>query len=483
MTSRFLQDAKSNYVQKQRRNEEIMRQHNHMKILVVGGGEIGKNLTTQLAHDGYQITVIDREESVVNSMGNSVDAICLQGNGASYATLKEAGAGEADILIAVTNSDELNILSCMTAHMMGAGHTIARIRDVDYSRQNRFYKDKLGLSMIINPELATAMEIYRILRFPLATRVEVFAGGRAELVEMTVRSNSPLAGKSLIEINQHMGINLLICAVVREGEVFVPKGDTVLCSDDILYLTGAAEEFRKSFKKLKLPIKPLQSVLIAGGGRISYYLTEVLLRQGAKVTVVEKNTELAEKISADIPGAAVMCDDALTYFDSMSATDIANTDAFIALTENDEYNLIASLYAESQQINKVISRINAKSRLKVLPSEKRISTISREDVAADRILGYSRSLINAEDNDAVESLYRLMDGKIEFIEFKIDEKDRNLHIPLKDLKLKRNILLGCIIRDGKTIIPRGDDVLEPGDIALVATIKRQIARLEDIFAD
>lgn len=460
-----------------------MRQHNHMKILVVGGGEIGKNLATQLAHDGYQVTVIDQEESVVNSMGNSVDAICLQGNGASYATLKEAGAGEADILIAVTNSDELNILSCMTAHMMGAGHAIARIRDVDYSRQNRFYKDKLGLSMIINPELATAMEIYRILRFPLATRVEVFAGGRAELVEMTVGSDSPLGGKSLIEINQHMGINLLICAVVREGEVFVPKGDTVLCEGDILYLTGAAEEFRKSFKKLKLPIKPLQSVLIAGGGRISYYLTAVLLKQGAKVTVVEKNTEFAEKISADIPGAAVMCDDALTYFDSMSAADIANTDAFIALTENDEYNLIASLYAESQKINKVVSRINAKSRLKVLPSETTISTISREDVAADRILGYSRSLLNAEDNDAVESLYRLMDGKIEFIEFKIDEKDRNLHIPLKELRLKRNILLGCMIRDGKTIIPRGDDMLEPGDIALVATIKRQIARLEDIFAD
>lgn len=460
-----------------------MRQHNHMKILVVGGGEIGKNLTTQLAHDGYQVTVIDQEESVVNSMGNSVDVICLQGNGASYATLKEAGAGEADILIAVTNSDELNILSCMTAHLMGASHTIARIRDVDYSRQNRFYKDKLGLSMIINPELATAMEIYRILRFPLATRVEVFAGGRAELVEMIVGNDSPLGGKSLIEINQHMGINLLICAVVREGEVFVPKGDTVLCGGDILYLTGAAEEFRKSFKKLKLPIKPLQSVLIAGGGRISYYLTTVLLKQGAKVTVVEKNTELAEKISADIPGAAVMCDDALTYFDSMSASDIANTDAFIALTENDEYNLIASLYAESQKINKVISRINAKSRLKVLPSEKTISTISREDVAADRILGYSRSLLNAEDNDAVESLYRLMDGKIEFIEFKIDEKDKNLHVPLKELRMKRNILLGCIIREGKIIIPRGDDMLEPGDIALVATIKRQIARLEDIFAD
>ena len=454
-----------------------------MKIFIVGGGEIGRNLAVQLSHDGYELTVIDQEESVVNSMSNSADVICFQGNGASYGTLQDVNASEADMFISVTNSDELNILSCLTAHMLGAKHTIARIRDVDYARQNRFYKDKLGLTMIINPELATAMEIYRLLRFPLATRVEVFAGGRAELVEMSVGDGSPLDGKRLIEINQNMGINLLICAVVRDGEAFVPKGDTTLKCGDVLYLTGAAEEFRKSFRKLKLPVKPLQSVLIAGGGRISFYLAEVLLKQGAKVTIVEKNAELAQKISEDIPGAAVMNDDALAYFDSMSASDVANTDAFIALTENDEYNLVAAMYADSQKINKVVSRINAKSRLKVLPAGSDICTISREDVAADRILGYSRSLLNAEDNDAVESLYRLMDGKIEFIEFKIDVNDSNLGIPLKELKLKRNILLGCIIREGRTIIPRGDDMLMPGDTALVATICRQIARLEDIFAD
>lgn len=463
--------------------EMKMKHRNDMKIFIVGGGKIGSALTVQLARDGYVLTVIDREESVVDSMSNTADVISFRGNGASYATLKELNADEADIFIAVTDSDELNILSCMTAHMMGAKHTIARIRDVDYSRQNRFYKDKLGLSMSINPELATAMEIYRLLRFPLATRVEVFARGRAELVEMSVGENSPLAGKSLIEINRNMGINLLICAVVREGQAFVPKGDTILQTGDIMYLTGAAEEFRKSFKKLKMPVKPLQSVMIAGGGRISYYLAEVLIKQGAKVTLVEKSPELAKEISAAIPKAVVMCDDALAYFDAMSETDIDHTDAFIAMTDNDEYNLIAAMYAESQGINKVVSRINAKSRLKVLQPGSRICTISREDVAADRILGYSRSLLNAEDNDAVESLYRLMDGKIEFIEFKIDVNDRNLNIPLKDLKLKRNILLGCIIRDMTTIIPRGDDMLQPGDTALVATINRQIARLEDIFAD
>ncbi len=463
--------------------EMKMKHRNDMKIFIVGGGKIGRALTVQLARDGYVLTVIDREESVVDSMSNTVDVISFQGNGASYATLKELNANEADIFIAVTDSDELNILSCMTAHMMGAKHTIARIRDVDYSRQNRFYKDKLGLSMSINPELATAMEIYRLLRFPLATRVEVFARGRAELVEMSVGDNSPLAGRSLIEINRNMGINLLICAVVREGQAFVPNGDTILQVGDILYLTGAADEFRKSFKKLKMPVKPLQSVMISGGGRISYYLAEVLIKQGAKVTLIEKNKELADEISAAISKAVVMCDDTLAYFDSMSGTDIDHTDAFIAMTENDEYNLIAAMYAESQGINKVVSRINNKSRLKVLQPGSRICTISREDVAADRILGYSRSLLNAEDNDAVESLYRLMDGKIEFIEFKIDEKDKNLNIPLKDLKLKKNILLGCIMRDMTTIIPRGDDMLMPGDTALVATINRQIARLEDIFAD
>lgn len=452
-----------------------------MKIFIVGGGEIGRALAAQLSRDGYELTVIDKEESIVDSVSTSLDAISFQGNGASYGVLKNLNASEADIFIAVTNSDELNILSCFTAHVLGAKHTIARIRDVDYATQNRFYKNKLGISMIINPELATAMEVYRLLRFPLATRVEVFAGGKAELVETNVGENSPLADKSLIEINKNMGINLLICAIVRKGEVFVPKGDSVVQAGDVLYLTGAAEEFRKSFKQLKLPVKPLQSVMIAGGSRISYYLAEVLLRQGAKVTVVEDKKGIAEEISAAISGAAVMCDDALTYFDSMSNTDIANTDAFIAMTDDDEYNLVAAMYAESQGINKVVSRIGAKSRLKVLPEGSRICTVSREDVAVDRILGYSRSLLNAEDNDAVESLYRLMDGKIEFIEFKIDENDKNLNIPLKDLDLKRNILLGCIIRDGKTIIPRGDDMLLPGDTALVATINRQIARLEDIF--
>ena len=353
-----------------------MKSRSDIKIFIVGGGEIGRSLAGQLSRDGYELTLIDRNQDVVKSLSNSFDIICFEGNGASYTTLQELSAGKADIWIAVTESDELNILSCMTAHMMGAKHTIARIRDVDYARQNHFYKDKLGLSMIINPELATALEIFRLLRFPLATRVETFARGRAELVQINVRNESPLIGHSLIEMNQDMGINLLICAIVRDGEAFVPKGNTVISRGDILYMTGAADEFRKSFKKIKLPVKPLQSVMIAGGGRIAYYLAEAVLEQGAKVTLIEKNKVMATELSEAVEGINVVCDDALAYFDSMSQSDIENTDAFITITDNDEYNLVAAMYGESQGISKVISRIAAKSRLKVLPEGSKICTIS-----------------------------------------------------------------------------------------------------------
>ena len=458
-----------------------MKKKTTMKIFIVGSGDIGSALATQLSGDGYEITVIDKEGSVITSIADRIDAIGYEGNGASYNTLKELSVKDADILIAVTNSDELNILSCFTAHMLGAKHTIARIRDIDYASQNRFYKDKLGISMIINPELATANEIFRTLRFPAASRVELFAGNRAELLETEVPQDSPLIGKNLIEINQNMGINLLFCAIVRDDEAFVPKGDTVINAGDTIYLTGAVAEFYNSFKKLHLNVRPLSNVMIAGNDRITTYLADLLVSHGVKVTIVDNDRAACKRLSNMLPGASVMNEDALRYFDSMSSQDIANTDAYVAITDNDEYNLIAAMYAESQGINKVISRISLKSRLKVLPRDTHINIISREDVAADRILGYSRALLNVEDNDAVESLYRLMGGKIELIEFKVRENDKNLHVPLKSLHIRRNILLAGIIRNSRVIIPRGDDVMVPFDTVLVVTINELISSLEDIY--
>ncbi|MCR4989684.1 MAG: Trk system potassium transporter TrkA [Lachnospiraceae bacterium] len=452
-----------------------------MKIFIVGSGSIGTSLASNLSKDGCEVTLIDTDEAVLHNLENSIDAIGYQGNGASYNTLKELNAKDADILIALTNSDELNLLSCFTAHKLGTRHTIARIRDVDYARNNHFYKNELGISMIINPDLASANEIFRSLRFPAATRVELFAGGRAELVELTVRPDSPMVGYTLTNLSRQMGIDLLFCAIVREGKAFVPKGDTKILEKDILYLTGSEAQFRNSFKHLRHPIKPLKNVMIAGNDRITYYLADLLIQHGAHVTIVDPNESVCFKLATALPKANVMKEDLFRYFDTMSESDWENTDAFVAVTEDDEYNLIASMYAESQNIKKIITRVTSKSRTKVLHEDSAISVISREDVAADRILGYTRALLNVEEKDSVESLYRLFDGKIEFIEFNVKSTDKNINVPLKELKLKKNILLAGIIRDYKMIIPHGDDMLMPYDVALVASVDHQLSELGDIY--
>ena len=458
-----------------------MKQKRDMKVFIVGAGSIGYSVASQLSREGCEVTIIDNNVDAIDAAGNSIDAIAYKGNGASYNTLADLNVKDADLLLALAQSDEINILSCFTANQLGCKHTIARIREIDYSNQNNFYKGQLGINMIINPDLASAAEIFRTLRFPIATRIELYAGGKAELVEMAITDDSPLIGRNLMEIRQNMQINLLVCAIVRDGEAFVPKGSDIIEKGDIIYLTGAASEFRDSFRKLKMSVKPLQSVMIAGNDRITVYLAYFLTSHGVNVTIVDRDKETCNAFAEGLPKASIMCEDALRYFDSMSESDIKNTDAFVAISTDDEYNLIAAMYAETQGIGKVVAKVGARSRLKVLPKDTRISTISREDVAVDRILGYTRALFNVEDNDAVESLYRLLDGKLEFIEFKIKADDKNINVPLKDLKFKKNILLAGIIRNGSIIMPTGQDSLMTMDVALVASAGLPITRIEDIY--
>ena len=452
-----------------------------INVHIIGAGQIGSALAAQLCQDGCSVTVVDTDAYVVNALSNSLDIICYRGNGASYATLQEVGAADSDIFISVTDSDELNILACLTAHMMGAKHTVARVRNLEYAKHADFYRDQLGLSMTINPELAAAQEISRVLRFPSATRVEVLAKGRAELVEMVLSPESPLCGLSLHEFGQKMAIALLICAVVRNGEVTIPKGHFVLAAGDTLYLTGAASAFREAFSKLGMPVKPSHSVLLAGADRISYYLAEQLKREGVRVSVVEEKHEKAVEFCRNNPQCAVMNDNAIAYFDSMSDADIRSTDAFVSLTANDEFNVVAGMYAASLHIPRVISRLSSNSKLKLLQRDDRITTVSQEDTAVDIILGYARSLMNAEGQDAVESLYRLMDGRLEFLEFRITEHASHLNQPIRLWRIKPNTLIAYIIRDGRTIVPRGDDVICPGDRVLVVTSHQKLVRLEDIF--
>ena len=452
-----------------------------IKVHIVGAGEIGRTLTAQLSQDDCEVTVVDTDAQVVNALSNSLDVYCYRGNGASYAALEEVQAGDSDIFISVTDSDELNILACLTAHMMGAKHTVARVRNIDYAKHVNFYRDRLGLSMTINPELAAATEISRVLRFPSATRVEVMAKGRVEVVEMTLSSHSPLCGRAVHEFGQTLGIDLLICAVVRGDQVHIPKGPFVLEAGDVLYLTGAASAFRKAFSKLGMPVRASHSVMVAGAGRITYYLAEQLKREGVHVTVVEESHEKAVEFCRSNAECAVMNDNVIAYFDSMSGSDIENTDAFVSLTANDEFNVVASMYAASLKIPKVISRISSGSKLKILQRDDRITTVSQEDTAVNLILAYARSLMNAEGQDAVESLCRLMDGKIEVTEFRITETSPHINQPIREWRIKADALLGSIIRDGRPITPRGDDVIRPGDRLLVVTTRKQLVQLEDIF--
>ena len=458
-----------------------MQPRKKISVHIVGAGGIGSALAEQLSHDDCEVTVIDTESSVLNTVSNTMDVICFQGNGASYSTLKESGAGDTDILISVTDSDELNILSCLTAHMLGAKHTVARVRNIDYAKQSSFYRNQLGLSMTINPELAAAREISRILRFPSATRVETFAKGRAELVEISLAASSPLCGKSLMEISKDLGINLLICAVVRGSDVFIPKGHFVLEAGDILYLTGAADAFRKVFRQMHMPVRPVHTALIAGAGRVTYYLAELLRHEGVHVSIVEQDHDSAVEFCRAMPDCSVICEDAIGYFDAMSSADIQHTDAFISLTENDEYNVVSAMYASSLNIGKIVYRLSGNSKLKNLQKGHPICPVTHEDAAVNLILGYTRSLMDAEGHDAVESLYRLMDGRIEFIEFRITDASSHLEQPIRQWHIRPDTLIACIMRGMKTIIPRGDDVVRPGDSILIATINKQIVRLEDIF--
>ena len=453
-----------------------------MKIIVAGDGKVGLALTRQLLREGHDLVTIDSNPQVLHMSLDQYDVMTLEGNAAAMETLREAGVEEAELLIAATSADETNILCCLTGRILNPNlHTIARVRNPDYKEQLFSMREQLGLSMTINPEMAAAREISRVLRLPSATRVELLANGRAELVELRLTAASPLCGRSLQEVGQDPDINLLICAVIRDDQVHIPKGHFVLQDGDTLYLTGASASFRKAFAKLGLPVKPLRSAMIAGAGRISYYLAARLRREGVHVTVVEENHERAVEFCRSNPECSVMNDNAISYFDSMSGPDIQHTDAFIALTHNDEYNVVAAMYAAALKIPKVISRLSSNSRLKILQKDDRISTVSQEDTAVDIILGYARSLMNAEDHDAVESLYRLMDGRLEFLEFRITDKSPHLEQPIRQWRIKPDTLLACIMREAKTIIPGGDDVIRAGDRVLVVTTQKQIVHLEDIF--
>lgn len=450
-----------------------------MYIIIVGLGKLGSTLTKQLSTEGHDIVVVDPDNSVVSSTVDAYDVMGICGNGATYEVLKEAGAAKAKLIIAATGSDELNILCCLFAKHMGTENTIARVRNPDYAGQSQFLRNDLGISMTVNPEYETANEISRIIRFPSAANLDSFAGGRVEIARVRIHSDNPLCDMPIHEMRKKAKAKVIICAVQRNDSVFIPSGDFVLHCDDVISITGTRAELSSFMKQTGVYKQKIKNVMIVGGGRIAYYLAKLLSDTGRNIKLIELNDERCQHMSDMLDDVTVIHGDG-TDQDILEEQCIDGQDALIALTGIDEENIIVSMYAESKGVNKVITKVNRHS-YSILNDIGLETVVSPQIVAGNLVTRYVRALHNSAGNSQIQTLYKLVGGKVEAAEFIVPEDAGYLNIPFKELELMPNLLIGCIIRNGKIIFPGGDDVMKANDSVIVVTAGRIIEDLHDIF--
>ena len=450
-----------------------------MRIIIVGAGTVGSVICTRLAQEGHNITLVDRNLAVVTEMSNKFDVIGVQGNGASISTLRKAGADKADLLIAVTNQDELNILCCASAKKLGTKHTIARVRNPEYAELMQMIKQDLNLSLTINPELAVAKEISRMLRFPFASKVDTCYHGRVELAEFTIGKGSSLCGMTLAQLHTKLNIRYLICGVVRDGQAYIPRGDFILAEGDNICVTAHDEEMTHFFKAIGAYKHPVKDVLIVGGGRMTYYLLTFLEKSKIKATVIEPDKQLCRDL-AERFNCNVIREDG-TNQSVLREEGIANTDAFIALSGEDEENAIVSLYAKTQNTKKIITLISAMQYVELFKGMGLDCIVSPKYSTSNEILRYVRSLEVTRDIE-IESLHKLMEDNFEALECVIKEPVEGITgMPLKQLKLRRDVLIASIIHKDKIVIPSGNDTMEAGDTVILFTAGVEINEIKDIL--
>jgi len=451
-----------------------------MRIVIIGDGKVGHKLTSQLSEENYDIVLIDQNEGKLKAALNQLDIFCITGNGFDAEVQKQADVKNADLVIACASADEMNLLSCLLARKLGAKHTIARLRNPIYYRQIDLLKEDLHLSMAVNPESEAANEVAKILLYPETSKVETFMKGRVELVEIPLREESPLAGLSLAEIYQKFKIKILVCAVKRGNDVYIPDGSFVLRMGDKLHIAVAHQDLKSFFKSLGRKNTRVKNVLICGGGHMCFYLTSQLLQVGMQVKIVEKNEARCEVLCEQLPKATIIHGDAADQ-DLLLEEGIQSADAFIALTGMDEENIIMSLFAKTQGVKKIIAKVNEESRAQIVENLGIDSTISAKSAAADAILNYVKARMNSYSSANIETMYRLVNGRIEAQEYIIKQECDFTNIPLKDLPTKQNNLIACIGRRRRVIIPNGDDHLEVGDSVIVVTKEHAIKDLKDIL--
>ncbi len=452
-----------------------------MRILVVGDGKVGHTLAEQLISEGHDVVIIDRDDEVVRRAEDMLDAICIHGNGANARTLMDAGVEKTDIVVAATASDETNMLCCLVAKRLGAKYTIARIRDPEYNASLTLLQRELGIDMTLNPERATAQEISRLLRFPYATNIESFAKGHVELVEFRVQEDDPIVGLALKSLPAKLPNlpRVLYCAVEREGEITIPKGEFVIHAGDRVHVAGEMLTITQYFRFLGRTAKRIKNVMVMGGSRVSYYLARLLSPAGIHVTMIEINPEKAAELSEQLPHTDVIIGDG-TDQELLEQENLPGMDAFVALSDRDEENLLTGLYAQKQGVKKVIIKNNRLAFNEVVESLGLDCLISPRIVTCDMLLRYVRARVNAE-GAAVQKLYRLVDGKAEALEFIAREGDAYIGIPLKSLTVLKGALIAIILHRDKVIVPFGDSVIHAGDSVVVISSQSGITDLNEVI--
>lgn len=451
-----------------------------MKIIIVGLGKVGQSLAKELSGEDNDITVIDKNEDAVEEIASQYDVMGIVGNGSTYSTQMEAGIESADLLIAVTGSDELNLLCCLIAKKAGNCHTIARVRNPEYSTELDFIKEELGLAMVINPERAAASEIAQVLRFPSAIGVNTFAKSRVELLKFRLPEESILNGVRLSELSRCIRGNVLVCAIERGENLIIPDGNSVLREKDLVSIVAPTSDANNFFHQAGIVTNQVKSIMIVGGSSIAYYLTKMMLASGIRVKLVEKNKARCEALCDLLPKATIVYGDGSDK-ELLLEEGIGRYESFAALTNIDEENILLSLYARKTGNKKIITKINRIAFDEVVKELDLDTIVHPKDVTTEHIVRYVRSMKNSLGSN-VETLHRIIDGKAEALEFVIRNKSKVTDILLQELKIKKGILVASIGRKGKVIIPRGSDQIKVGDSVVIITREKGLNDIDDIIA-
>jgi trk system potassium uptake protein TrkA len=450
-----------------------------MKIVVIGNGKLGNAITKKLADDGHDLMVIDPSEKALSNSLTNNNVSGIVGNGVDRSVLEEAGVGDANVVISVTHSDEANIVTSIMAKNLGADHTIARIREVEYANGMELIRPPMGPGINVNPELETAEEISRIFRFPSALQIDFFSRGRVEIIEFVVKENSPLVGVRLSDFSAKLKAKVLICTVHRGDSVVIPSGDFVIQQGDKVSITGTRRDVNLFFKKIGEANRKVKKVMIVGGGRIGFYLAKILQDIGMDIKLLEKDRERCERLSDLLPKVTVVhCDG--TEQEALIEEGIENTDGLAALTDLDEENVIISMFAQSINVPKVVTKINHITFGGVLEKAGIDCVVTPHAITSQNIRRYVRALQNSEDS-SFTTLISLVGGRAEAIEFHVGNGFEGNGIPLKDLKLKKDILIAIIIRGSRIVYPTGEDSIQPNDNIVLVTTRSNINEISDIL--